>query len=72
VVTASLALAGFLSAAAAQSTQIQTEYLMTLYAPLHPAQVVNTDLFIVNLREGGYVDGPRIKGKILQSGGDRL
>jgi hypothetical protein len=50
----------------------QTEYLMTLYAPLHPAQVVNTDLFIVNLRERGYVDGPRIKGKILQPGGDWL
>ncbi len=63
------ALGGFLHPAAAQSTQIQTDYLMTLYAPLAPPQVVS-DLRIFNIREGGYVEGPRIKGKIIQPAGD--
>lgn len=70
VVLICVALGGFLHPAAAQSTQIQTEYLMTLYAPLAPPQVVSSDLFIFNIREGGYVDGPRIKGKIIQPTGD--
>lgn len=65
-----IALVGFWQLAAAQSTQIKTEYLMTLYAPLKPPQIVNTDLSIINIGEGGYVDGPSIKGKILQPSGD--
>ncbi len=53
VVLICVALGGFLHPAAAQSTQIQTEYLMTVYAPLAPPQVVSSDLFIFNIREGG-------------------
>jgi len=45
---------------------------MTLYAPLQAMQAVNADLFIVNPRDGGYVEGPRIKGKIIQPSGDWL
>ena len=70
IVSVCAALGGFLHPAAAQSTAIQTDYLMTLYAPLPPPQVVSSDLFIFNIREGGYVDGPRIKGKIIQPTGD--
>jgi hypothetical protein len=70
IVSVFAALGGFPHPAAAQSTQIQTEYLMTLYAPLALPQVVSTDLLIINIREGGYVDGPRIKGKIIQPAGD--
>jgi hypothetical protein len=69
IVTVCAALGGFLHPAAAQSTQIQTEYLMTLYSPLAPPQVVS-DLRIFNIRQGGYVDGPRIKGKVIQPAGD--
>ena len=72
VISACIALVGFLQSAVAQSTQIKTEYLMTLYAPLQPAQVVNTDLSILNIGEGGYVEGPSVKGKILQPAGDWL
>jgi hypothetical protein len=69
IVLVCAALGGFLHPAAAQSIQIQTEYLMTLYAPLAPPQVVS-DLRIFNIRQGGYVDGPRIKGKVIQPAGD--
>ena len=69
-ISACISLAGFPQSAAAQSTEIKTEFLMILYAPLQPAQVVNTDLSIVNIREGGYVEGPRVKGKILSPAGD--
>jgi hypothetical protein len=69
-ISAFIALAGFLQSAAAQSVEIKTEFFMILYAPLQPAQAVNTDLSIVHIREGGYVEGPSIKGKILQPAGD--
>ncbi len=64
------ALAGFPQSAAAQSAEFKFEFLMVLYAPLQPAQVVNPNLSILNIREGGYVEGPKIRGKILQPAGD--
>jgi hypothetical protein len=69
IVSACAILGGSPHPVAAQSTQIKTEYLMTLYAPLAPPQVVG-DLRIFNIREGGYAEGPRIKGKIIQPAGD--
>jgi len=47
------------------TTSIQTEYLMTMHAPLAVAQVVGQSLRIVDVPAGGWVEGPRIKGKIL-------
>jgi hypothetical protein len=54
----------------AQTTGISTEYLMTLYAPLAAADAIDTSLYVYNVRPGGWVGGPRIKGTILPPGGD--
>src|SRR6516165_5861208 len=53
------------------TTSIQTEYLMTMHVPLAVAQVVQS-LRIVNVPAGGWVEGPRIKGKIIAPSGDWL
>jgi hypothetical protein len=58
--------------AEAQTTQITSEYLMTLYAPLDPPQVIDKTLFIYNVRDGGWVKGPKISGKLIAPGGDWL
>ena len=54
------------------ATAIQTEYLMTIHAPLAPVQVVDQSLRIFNVSAGGWVEGPRIKGKILGPSADWL
>ena len=54
------------------TTSIQTEYLMTLHAQLNPPQAVDQSLLVVNVPAGGWVEGPRIKGKILGPAGDWL
>src|ERR1700691_4600542 len=54
----------------AQTTGITTEYLMTLYAPLEAAQAIDSSLYVYNIRPGGWVKGPRIKGTVLAPGGD--
>ena len=56
--------------AQAQTTQITTEYLMTLYASLDPPQQIDNTLFIYNVRDGGWVNGPKINGKLLPPAGD--
>lgn len=63
--------AAFLSIAGAQTTEITTEYLMTLYAPLDPPQRIDNTLLIYNVREG-WVKGPKISGKLIAPGGDWL
>ena len=55
-----------------QTTQISTEYLMTLYVPLDPVQEVDSSLAVYNLRPGGWVKGPRIDGTLLAPGADWL
>ena len=60
------------ASAGGPTTSIQTEYLMTMHAPLAAAQVVGQSLRIVNVPAGGWVEGPRIKGKILGPSGDWL
>ena len=54
----------------AQTTQISTEYLMTLYAP----QQIDDTLFIYTLPPSGegWVKGPKISGKVIPPGGDWL
>ena len=56
--------------ASAQTTSISTEYLMTLYAPLEPAQSIDSSLYVYNVRPGGWVKGPRINGTLIAPGGD--
>jgi hypothetical protein len=55
----------------AQTTKISTEYLMTIYAPLD-TQDVDASLHIFNVRPGGWVKGPKIKGTIIAPSGDWL
>ena len=54
------------------STQITTEYLMTLHAPLQEPQRVGDDLLIYNCLSGGWVKGPAISGEIVPPSGDWL
>jgi hypothetical protein len=67
------ALASALSASAGgPDTSIQTEYLMTLHAPLDAPQAIDQSLLIYNVQPGGWVEGPRIKGKVLGPTADWL
>jgi hypothetical protein len=54
--------------AQAQTTSLKAEYLMTLYGALKQ-QTVNNGLRVVDV-PSGWVDGPRIKGKILPPSAD--
>jgi hypothetical protein len=54
------------------TTSIQTEYLMTIHAPINPPLGVDQSLVVVNVPAGGWVEGPRIKGKLVAPGGDWL
>lgn len=54
----------------AQTTTVSTEYLMTLYAPLESGQEIDSSLEVNNVRPGGWVKGPRIKGTLLAPAGD--
>lgn len=54
----------------AQTTQISTEYLMTIYAPLEPGQEVDPTLYIYNVGPGGWVKGPKINGTLVAPSGD--
>jgi Protein of unknown function (DUF3237) len=49
---------------------LQTEYIMKMYVPLE-AHVVGDSLRLVN-HPGGWIEGPRIKGKIVPPSGDWL
>jgi hypothetical protein len=55
-----------------QTTTISTEYLMTIYAPLDPVRGVDSALYIYNVRDGGWVKGPKINGTIIAPSGDWL
>jgi Protein of unknown function (DUF3237) len=54
----------------AQTTQISTEYVMTLYAPLEAGQAVDPTLYIYNVGPGGWIKGPKIEGTIVAPSGD--
>jgi hypothetical protein len=55
----------------AQTAQIKTEYLMTLHADLEPPQAIDAATLIFNVKSG-WVEGPRIKGKLVAPGADWL
>jgi hypothetical protein len=54
------------------SVSIQTEYLMTVEAPLDPAFQPVGPRLIVNVPAGGSIHGPKINGTILTPAGDWL
>ena len=51
---------------------IETEYLMTLDAPLDPAFQAVGQRLVVNVPAGGTVHGPKINGTIIPPAGDWL
>lgn len=55
----------------AQTAQIKLEYLMTLHADLDPPQSIDAASLIFNVR-GGWVEGPKIKGKLVAPAADWL
>jgi hypothetical protein len=69
---AALALAWWAGNAAAQSTQVQAEYLMTYEAELELPQIFHDKLFIYNVKPGGWAKGPTIGGKFILPGADWL
>ena len=56
-------------AAEAQTATLKSEYLMTLYATLKPPSVVSNNFRVFDV-PSGWVEGPRIKGKIVPPTGD--
>ncbi len=64
-----LTLTGLVNSSQAQTTQISTEYLMSVYIPTE-RKAIDSSLTIVNVLPGGWVKGPRISGKIISPGGD--
>jgi hypothetical protein len=64
-----LLMAELSAAAGGPTTSLQTEFLMTLYASLDPPQIADANLLIFN-SSAGWVEGPRIKGKILPPSAD--
>ncbi len=60
------------SQAGSQTTRIATEYLMTLYAPLDPAQQIDNSVIIRNVGAGGWVRGPKVNGALIAPGADWL
>jgi len=72
VLGALIALGLSVTATQAQTTSISAEYLMTLYAPLEAPQQIDPTLAIYNLRDGGWVKGPKISGKLIAPAADWL
>lgn len=64
---------GVIGGASAQPTvTIETDYLMTLEAPLDPAFQPVGGRLVVNVPPGGTVHGPKINGKLISPAGDWL
>ena len=64
-----LGLMVFSGGAGAQTTQVSTDYLMTVYIPTE-RKAIDNSLTVVNILPGGWVKGPKISGKIIAPGGD--
>jgi hypothetical protein len=71
LVLAVILLAATVAHAAGASTSVQGEYLMTLYVPTAEAHQVDDVLRVVN-HPDGWVEGPKIKGKIISPSSDIL
>ena len=57
--------------AMAQTATIELEYLMTLHATLQPPQTIDAGNLIFGLT-GGWVEGPKIKARLVAPFGDWL
>ena len=55
----------------AQTTQVSTDYLMTVHIPTE-RKAIDNNTVVVNILPGGWVKGPKISGKIIPPGGDWL
>jgi hypothetical protein len=64
--------AAWSNGAAAQSTKIEPEYLMTYVAYLDAPQKIDDSLYIFNARPGGWAKGPKISGTFVSPSGDWL
>lgn len=64
-----VAVSAWAARAAAQTSEVTTEYLMTYLAPLERFPI-DASSVVVNVKPGGWVKGPRVKGKIISPGGD--
>jgi hypothetical protein len=67
-----IALAFVPFAGTAQTTKVETEFLMTLYAPLDAPLQIDKSLWVFNVKSGGWVKGPKINGSLVAPGGDWL
>ena len=69
VLAVALTLLGGAASVSAQTTQISTEYLMTVHIPTE-RKAIDNGLTVVNILPGGWIKGPRISGKVIAPGGD--
>lgn len=53
----------------AQTTQVSTDYLMTIHIPTE-RKAIDGNLVVVNILPGGWVKGPQISGRMISPGGD--
>jgi hypothetical protein len=53
-----------------QSVRLETEYIMTVYAPLDPPQCIDETLSIFCVGQGGWGKGPKIDATIIQPAAD--
>ena len=60
------------SSAHGPTTALQTEFLMTLYAPVDPPKPIDPGLVIYLVRPGGWVAGPKITGTLVAPTADWL
>jgi hypothetical protein len=61
---------GSMSTVMAQTTKVETEYLMTYVMLLDPFTPVDNSLVIVHVKPGGWFKGPKISGKFIPPCGD--
>lgn len=52
------------------TVSLTPEYLMTMHAVLDPPRQIDNTLMVFNVREGGWVRGPAIEGRLVPPGGD--
>lgn len=69
LLTAAAPVAAASEAVTGPTTKVDTQYLATLYAPLHAPQPANTNLLIFHPRDGGTLTG-RLNGKLISPAGD--
>jgi hypothetical protein len=72
IVALGISLVGGGASAQSPTVMVETEYLMTLEAPLDPAFQPVGERLVVNVPAGGTVHGPKISGTLIPPAGDWL